>query len=93
MSSDISRILKETRNQGRLTTLGYAEFISDDFMELHDDRHFADDDAVADGIVRLDGRPATVIGIQKGKGLQENLRRNFGQPNPESYRRALRLMK
>ena len=92
MSSDVSRILKEARDQGRLTTLEYAELIFDDFMELHGDRHFADDGAVVGGIARLDGRPVTVIGIQKGKNLQENLKRNFGQPNPEGYRKALRLM-
>ena len=93
MSSDVSRILKEARDQGRLTTLEYAELIFDDFMELHGDRHFADDGAVVGGIARLDGRRVTVIGIQKGKNLQENLKRNFGQPNPEGYRKALRLMK
>ena len=93
MSSDVSRILKEARDQGRLTTLEYADLIFDDFMELHGDRHFADDGAVVGGIARLAGRPVTVVGIQKGKNLQENLKRNFGQPNPEGYRKALRLMK
>ncbi|AXQ79478.1 acetyl-CoA carboxylase carboxyl transferase subunit alpha [Streptococcus chenjunshii] len=91
--SDVARILKEARNQGRLTALDYAELIFDDFMELHGDRHFADDGAVVGGLARLDGRPVTVIGIQKGKNLQDNLKRNFGQPNPEGYRKALRLMK
>lgn len=91
--SDVSRILKEARDQGRLTTLEYADLIFDDFMELHGDRHFADDGAIVGGIARLEGRPVTVIGIQKGKNLQENLKRNFGQPNPEGYRKALRLMK
>lgn len=93
MSSDVSRILKEARDQGRLTTLEYANLIFDDFMELHGDRHFADDGAIVGGIARLAGCPVTVIGIQKGKNLQENLKRNFGQPNPEGYRKALRLMK
>ena len=93
MSSDVSRILKEARDQGRLTTLEYANLIFDDFMELHGDRHFADDGAIVGGIARLAGRPVTVIGIQKGKNLQENVKRNFGQPNPEGYRKALRLMK
>lgn len=91
--SDVSRVLKEARDQGRLTTLEYADLIFDDFMELHGDRHFADDGAIVGGIARLEGRPVTVIGIQKGKNLQENLKRNFGQPNPEGYRKALRLMK
>ncbi|MEX2805320.1 acetyl-CoA carboxylase carboxyl transferase subunit alpha [Streptococcus sp. H31] len=91
--SDVARILKEARDQGRLTALDYAKSIFDDFMELHGDRHFADDGAVVGGLARLDGRPVTVIGIQKGKNLQDNLKRNFGQPNPEGYRKALRLMK
>src|SRR5574344_2156509 len=93
MRSDVSRILKEARDQGRLTTFDYAQLIFDDFIELHGDRHFADDGAVVGGIARLDGRPVTVIGIQKGKNLQDNLKRNFGQPHPEGYRKALRLMK
>ncbi|MFC3932392.1 acetyl-CoA carboxylase carboxyl transferase subunit alpha [Streptococcus dentapri] len=91
--SDVARILKEARDQGRLTALDYAEQIFDDFMELHGDRHFADDGAIVGGIARLDSRPVTVIGIQKGKNLQDNLNRNFGQPNPDGYRKALRLMK
>ncbi|WP_057490379.1 acetyl-CoA carboxylase carboxyl transferase subunit alpha [Streptococcus orisasini] len=91
--SNVSRILKEARNQARLTTLDYAEQIFDDFMELHGDRHFADDGAIVGGIGLLDGQPVTVIGVQKGKNLQDNLNRNFGQPNPEGYRKALRLMK
>lgn len=93
MRNDVSRILKEAREQGRLTTLEYAELIFDDFMELHGDRHFADDGAVVGGVARLAGRPVTIVGIQKGRNLQENLKRNFGQPNPEGYRKALRLMK
>ncbi|MDT9565066.1 acetyl-CoA carboxylase carboxyl transferase subunit alpha [Streptococcus mutans] len=91
--SDVSRILKEARGQSRLTTLDYAEQIFDDFMELHGDRHFADDGAIVGGIGLLDGQAVTVIGVQKGKNLQDNLNRNFGQPNPEGYRKALRLMK
>lgn len=91
--SDVARILKEARDQGRLTTLDYADLIFDDFMELHGDCQFADDGAIVGGIARLQGRPVTVIGIQKGKNLQDNLYRNFGQPHPEGYRKALRLMK
>lgn len=90
---DVSRILKEARDQGRLTALDYADLIFDDFIELHGDRHFADDGAVIGGIAYLDGRPVTIVGIQKGKNLQDNLKRNFGQPNPDGYRKALRLMK
>ena len=91
--SDVSRILKEARSQSRLTTLDYAEQIFDDFMELHGDRHFADDGAIVGGTGLLDGQAVTVIGVQKGKNLQDNLNRNFGQPNPEGYLKALRLMK
>lgn len=91
--SDVARVLKEARDQGRMTSLDYAAAIFDDFMELHGDRHFGDDGAIVGGIARLAGRPVTVIGIQKGKNLQDNLHRNFGQPNPEGYRKALRLMK
>ncbi|HEP1454099.1 acetyl-CoA carboxylase subunit alpha [Streptococcus pyogenes] len=91
--TDVSRVLKEARDQGRLTTLDYANLIFDDFMELHGDRHFSDDGAIVGGLAYLAGQPVTVIGIQKGKNLQDNLARNFGQPNPEGYRKALRLMK
>lgn len=91
--SDVSRILKEARDQGRLTALDYADLIFDDVMELHGDRQFSDDGAVVGGIARLAGKPITFVGIQKGKNLKDNLHRNFGQPNPEGYRKALRLMK
>lgn len=91
--TEVGRILKEARDQGRLTALDYASQILDHFMELHGDRHFADDGAVIGGIGYLNGRPVTAIGIQKGSNLQDNLHRNFGQPNPEGYRKALRLMK
>ena len=91
--SDIARILKEARDQGRLTALDFAQGIFDDFIELHGDRNFRDDGAVIGGIGRLNGQAVTVVGIQKGKNLQDNLNRNFGQPHPEGYRKALRLMK
>ena len=91
--SDVSRILKEARSQSRLTTLDYAEQIFDDFMEFHGDRYYADDGAIVGGIARLNEMPVTVIGIQKGHTLEENVNCNFGQPNPEGYRKALRLMK
>ncbi|KPJ22856.1 acetyl-CoA carboxylase carboxyl transferase subunit alpha [Streptococcus phocae] len=91
--TDVARVLKEARDQGRLTALDYADLIFDDFMELHGDRHFADDGAAVGGIAYLGNQAVTVIGIQKGKNLQDNLARNFGQPNPEGYRKALRLMK
>ena len=89
----IIRIIKEARNQARLTALDFARGIFDDFVELHGDRSFRDDGAVIGGIGTLQGQPVTVVGIQKGRNLQDNLRRNFGQPHPEGYRKALRLMK
>ena len=91
--SDVARILKEARDQGRLTALDFAKEIFDDFIELHGDRNFRDDGAVIGGIGRLNGQAVTVVGIQKGNNLQDNLNRNFGQPHPEGYRKALRLMK
>ena len=91
--SDVARILKEARDQGRLTALDFAQGIFDDFIELHGDRNFRDDGAIIGGIGRLNGQAVTVVGIQKGRNLQDNLNRNFGQPHPEGYRKALRLMK
>ena len=91
--SDVARILKEARDQGRLTALDFAQGLFDDFIELHGDRNFRDDGAVIGGIGRLNGQAVTVVGIQKGRNLQDNLNRNFGQPHPEGYRKALRLMK
>ena len=91
--SDVARILKEARDQGRLTALDFAQGIFDDFIELHGDRNFRDDGAVIGGIGRLNGQAVTVVGIQKRRNLQDNLNRNFGQPHPEGYRKALRLMK
>ena len=91
--SDVARILKEARDQGRLTALDFAQGIFDNFIELHGDRNFRDDGAIIGGIGRLNGQVVTVVGIQKGRNLQDNLNRNFGQPHPEGYRKALRLMK
>lgn len=91
--NDVAYILKEARDQGRLTSLDYAKAIFEDFVELHGDRHYRDDGAIIGGIGFLDGQAVTVIGMQKGKNLQDNLQRNFGQPHPEGYRKALRLMK
>ena len=73
--------------------MDFAQGIFDDFIELHGDRNFRDDGAVIGGIGRLNGQAVTVVGIQKGRNLQDNLNRNFGQPHPEGYRKALRLMK
>ncbi|MDG3131571.1 acetyl-CoA carboxylase carboxyl transferase subunit alpha [Streptococcus suis] len=93
MTSDVARMIRLARDQARLTTLDYAQHLFDDFMELHGDRNFRDDGAIVGGVGCLEGQAVTVIGIQKGKNLQDNLKRNFGQPHPEGYRKALRLMK
>ena len=81
------------RAKGRPTARSYIEALFTDFVELHGDRRYADDPAVIAGIGTLFGRPVTVIGIEKGVDLQDKLRRNFGSPHPEGYRKALRLMK
>ena len=93
MADSANNIVQLARSQDRLTTLDYATQIFDDFIEFHGDRNFRDDGAILGGIASLAGRPVTIVGIQKGKGLQDNLDRNFGQPHPEGYRKALRLMK
>ena len=90
---NIAKIVREAREQTRLTALDFATGIFDDFVELHGDRSFRDDGAVVGGIGWLGEQAVTVVGIQKGKSLQDNLNRNFGQPHPEGYRKALRLMK
>lgn len=81
-----------SRHLLRPTMQDYLARIFDDFIELHGDRAFADDPAVVGGLASLDGLPVMVIGHQKGRGTRENLRRNFGMPRPEGYRKALRLM-
>ena len=86
-------VVQLARAKERWTSLDFFEEIFDSFEECHGDRLFADDEAIVGGIARLDGKPVTVIGIQKGRDLQENIRRNFGSPHPEGYRKALRLMK
>ena len=90
---NIAKIVREAREQNRLTALDFATGIFDDFVELHGDRSFRDDGAIIGGIGWLGDQAVTVVGIQKGKSLQDNLNRNFGQPHPEGYRKALRLMK
>ena len=90
---NIAKIVREAREQTRLTALDFATGIFDDFIELHGDRSFRDDGAIIGGIGWLGDQAVTVVGIQKGKSLQDNLNRNFGQPHPEGYRKALRLMK
>ncbi|MDP4550903.1 acetyl-CoA carboxylase carboxyl transferase subunit alpha [Alkalihalobacillus macyae] len=81
------------RHPERPTTYDYIDRIFQDFLELHGDRLFGDDEAIVGGIATFEGKPVTVIGHQRGKDTKENLRRNFGMPHPEGYRKALRLMK
>jgi acetyl-CoA carboxylase carboxyl transferase subunit alpha len=81
------------RHPNRPTTLDYIERLFTHFLECHGDRCFGDDEAIVGGIAKYDGLPVTVIGHQRGKDTKENIRRNFGMPHPEGYRKALRLMK
>lgn len=85
--------VKIARCQERPTTIQYIENILDEFLEFHGDRLYADDESIVGGIGLLEGKPVTVIGHQKGKDTKENIKRNFGMPHPEGYRKALRLMK
>lgn len=80
------------RHPQRPYTLDYISRIFTDFEEMHGDRMYADDEAIIGGPARLDGRPVMVIGQQKGRDTKEKVRRNFGMPKPEGYRKALRLM-
>jgi acetyl-CoA carboxylase carboxyl transferase subunit alpha len=80
------------RHPRRPYTLDYIQKCFTDWTELHGDRHFADDPAIVAGLARLDQRPVLVVGQQKGRDTRENLLRRFGMPNPEGYRKALRLM-
>ncbi len=81
------------RHPQRPSTLDYLGRICDSFLELHGDRLYGDDQAIVAGLARLHGRSTVVIGSQKGKTLKERMQRNFGMPNPEGYRKALRLMR
>lgn len=92
-SLDSWQISQLARHPQRPYSLDYIERIFEDFRELHGDRCFADDPAIVGGIARLDGRAVMIIGHQKGRDTKEKVRRNFGMPRPEGYRKALRLMK
>ncbi len=81
------------RHPERPYTLDYIGLMVEDFVELHGDRRFGDDPAIVGGVGRIGGIPMVIIGHQKGRGTKERIYRNFGQPNPEGYRKALRLMK
>jgi acetyl-CoA carboxylase carboxyl transferase subunit alpha len=82
-----------SRHFNRPTFLDYVEHLLTDFLELHGDRKFGDDPAIVGGIARFQGIPLVVLGHQKGRTVKEKMARNFGMPNPEGYRKALRLMK
>ena len=87
------QVAQLARHPQRPYTLDYAGTIFDEFHELHGDRMYADDHAIVGGLARLDGRPVMLIGHQKGRDTKERVRRNYGMPKPEGYRKALRLMK
>jgi len=86
------QILQVARHINRPFTTDYIRLIFTEFVELHGDRNFGDDHAIVGGLARLDGEPVMVIGHQKGRDTKEKVYRNFGMPNPEGYRKALRLM-
>ncbi|MCG8314240.1 MAG: acetyl-CoA carboxylase carboxyl transferase subunit alpha [Pseudomonadales bacterium] len=92
--SDLSpwQVSQLSRHPKRPYTLDYIERVFTDFDEMHGDRTFADDAAIVGGIARLNDKPVMIIGHQKGRDVKEKVRRNFGMPNPEGYRKALRLM-
>ncbi|HJV37128.1 acetyl-CoA carboxylase carboxyltransferase subunit alpha [Geomonas sp.] len=94
MFSNLSRwqTAQVARHINRPFTLDYLSLIFTEFVELHGDRNFGDDHAIVGGLARLDGEPVMVIGHQKGRDTKEKVFRNFGMPNPEGYRKALRLM-
>lgn len=81
------------RHSDRPYTLDYINLITTDFIELHGDRRFSDDPAIVGGLAKINDIPVVVVGHQKGRGIKERIYRNFGQPHPEGYRKALRLMK
>lgn len=87
------QVSQMSRHPQRPYTQDYLKRVFTDYHELHGDRNYADDQAIIGGMARLDGRPVMVIGHQKGRDTKEKLKRNFGMPRPEGYRKALRLMK
>lgn len=87
------QVVQLSRHPQRPYTLDYVRHMCDEFHELHGDRAFADDEAIVGGLARIDGIPVMVIGHEKGRDTNEKVRRNFGMPRPEGYRKALRLMK
>ncbi|MFH6975018.1 acetyl-CoA carboxylase carboxyltransferase subunit alpha [Neisseria sp. 23W00296] len=88
-----AQVSQVSRHPQRPYTLDYITALCTDFQELHGDRHFADDYAIVGGLARFNGQSVVVIGHQKGRDTKEKIRRNFGMPRPEGYRKALRLMR
>ena len=80
------------RNPKRKTSLDYIDEIFDEFIELHGDRNFKDDKAIICGLANIGKQNFTIVAEQKGRNTKENIERNFGMPNPESYRKAIRFM-
>jgi len=87
------QVARVARHESRPYTQDYLDMITPDFQELHGDRMFADDPAIVGGVARLDGRAVMFIGHQKGRDTKERVRRNYGMPKPEGYRKAQRLMR
>ena len=87
------QVAQVARHPQRPYTLDYVERLCTDFVELHGDRSYSDDAAIVGGVARFDGRPVMVIGQQKGRDTKSKVKRNFGMPRPEGYRKALRLMR
>jgi acetyl-CoA carboxylase carboxyl transferase subunit alpha len=87
------QVAQLARHPGRPYTLDYVPLVFTEFTELHGDRMFADDPAMVGGTARLEGKPVMLIGQQKGRDTKERVRRNYGMPKPEGYRKALRLMR
>lgn len=90
---NIADIINKARAADRISARDIIDKVFTDFFELHGDRQLTDDEAIVGGIARFNNQAVTVIGIQKGRNLAENLATNFGQPSPNGYRKALRLMK
>lgn len=87
------QIVQLARHPERPFSLDYIYLMTDNFIELHGDRNFGDDKAIVGGLAEIEGQTVMIIGQQKGRDTKSNLYRNFGMPNPEGYRKALRLMK
>ncbi len=87
------QIVQLARHPERPYSLDYIYLMTENFIELHGDRHYGDDKAIVGGFADIDGQTVMIIGQQKGRDTKSNLYRNFGMPNPEGYRKALRLMK